>query len=221
MQEDLIEEIEEKEHWYKGPLKWIVVVFLLLMVVSFIIPSYGIKLDPSPTYIPLINEVFSFSNGNGNETKSPYTDERGYLNLLEPTNSKIKQTANKIVSLSGCKSSKVCNAKAIFYFVRNNINYVNDPVSREYLASTTETLNTGSGDCDDYSITLSNLLQSIGIPTRFVFVPGHVYVQAKLPDAMNKYKQEDSWVNLDATCSNCEFGNIPSTSVSANKRYLG
>ena len=98
---------------------------------------------------------------------------------------------------------------------------MNDPVSREYLASTTETLNTGSGDCDDYSITLSNLLQSIGIPTRFVFVPGHVYVQAKLPDAMNKYKQEDSWVNLDATCSNCEFGNIPSTSVSANKRYLG
>ena len=124
-------------------------------------------------------------------------------------------------SLSGCKSSKVCNAKAIYYFVQQNINYVNDPVSREYLASTTETLSTGSGDCDDYSILLSNLLQSIGIPTRFVFVPSHVYVQANLPDAMKKYQQEDSWVNLDATCSNCEFGNIPSTSVSANKRYLG
>jgi hypothetical protein len=215
MEEDLIEEIEEKEHWYKGPLKWIVGVFLLLMIVSFIIPSYGIKLDPSPIYIPSIDEVFSGENATVHEVSLDYLD------LLEPTNPKIKQAANKIVSLSGCKSSKVCNAKAIFYFVQQNINYVNDPVSREYLASTTETLSTGSGDCDDYSILLSNLLQSIGIPTRFVFVPGHVYVQANLPDAMKKYKQENSWVNLDATCSNCEFGNIPSTSVSANKRYLG
>ena len=219
MEEDLFEEIEEKEHWYKGPLKWILSIFLILLVLLWLVPTYAIKLDPSPSYIPSIPETFSFpiENKTGNIDDKP----ENLLDLLEPTNPLIKQTANKIVSLSGCKSSKVCNAKAIFYFVQKNINYVNDPVSREYFATTIETLNTGSGDCDDFSIALSSMLQSIGIKTRFVFVPGHVYVQAYLPEAMKRYKFEDNWVNLDATCSNCEFGGITYPTSQANKRYLG
>ena len=210
MEEEII-----KEPWYKGPMKWILSLFLILIILSWLIPTYAIKLDPIPSYIPTIPETFPYGNETGN------IDEKTYLELLEPENPKIKQTANKIVSLSGCEASKVCNAKAIFYFVQQNINYVNDPVSREYFATATETLSTGSGDCDDYSILTSNLLQSVGIPTRFVFVPGHVYVQAYLPEAMKKYKQEDSWVNLDATCTNCDFGKITYSTIQQEKRYLG
>jgi transglutaminase-like putative cysteine protease len=214
MEEEIIE-----EPWYKGPIRWILGLFLILIILLWLVPTYSIKLDPSPSYIPLISETFP----GGNETKTKNTDQNNldYLRLVEPVNPAIKQTANKIVSLSGCKDSKVCNAKAIFYFVQRNINYVNDPINREYLATAIETLDTGVGDCDDFSILLSNLLQSIGIKTRFIFIPGHVFVQAYLPEAMKKYKFEDSWINLDATCSNCEFGEITYSTNQADKRYLG
>ena len=53
------------------------------------------------------------------------------------------------------------------------------------------------GDCDDQSALLGALLESIGIPTRFV-VAGysgdyfeHVYLQAWL--------DSDGWVDMDAT----------------------
>ena len=211
------EDIIEKEPWYKGPMKWILSLFLILIILSWLIPTYAIKLDPVPSYIPSISETFP----GGNENETGNADDKSYLGLLEPTNPKIKQTANKIISLSGCQNSKVCNAKTIYYFVQKNINYVNDPVSREYFATAIETLNTGVGDCDDFSVLLSNLLQSVGIKTRFVFVPGHVYVQAYLPDAMKKYKFEDDWVNLDATCRNCEFSKITYSTVQQERRYLG
>jgi len=207
------EEIEEKEPWYKGPIKWILSLFLILLMLLWLIPMYGIKLDPNPGYVPQINEVFTYSS-----FVNKSSDD--YVQLLEPDNPIIKQTSNKIISLSGCKKSKVCNAKTIFYFVRDNIDYVNDPVRKEYFNDAVSTLQVSVGDCDDFSILLSNLLGAIGINTRFVFISGHVYVQAYLPDALKKYKTDD-WVNLDATCSNCEFGEITYSVSQAEKRYLG
>ncbi len=212
------EHFEDEEPWYKGPVKWILGLFLVLLIILWLIPVSGIKLDPSPSYISNIDEIVSFPVGN--DTGNIDEKQENYLELIDPTNPLIKQTANKIITLSKCKSSKICNAKAVFYFVRNNINYVNDPVQSEYLNDAIGTLSSGSGDCDDFSILLSNLLQAIGIPTRYVFVPGHVYVQAYLPDALNRYKSEEDWINLDATCSNCEFGEITYESAQSEKRYL-
>lgn len=210
-------EIEEPEPWYKGPIKWILSLILILLMLLWIIPSYGVKLDPSPSYIPSIPETFQGLNETGNSDEKNFD----YLKLIEPSNPLIKQTANSIVSLSGCKDSKTCNAKAVFYFVQKNINYVNDPVRSEYLSSALETLQTQAGDCDDSSILLSNLLQAIGIKTRLVFITSHVYVQAYLPEALKKYKSEDDWVSLDATCSSCEFGEVPYTTSNKEKSYLG
>ena len=214
MEEEII---EESEPWYKTPIKWILSLFLILIILLWLIPTYAIKLDPSPNYIPKIEETFLFPDGNETGNMSNSND---YLKLIEPSNPLIKQTANKIVSLSGCKNSKTCNAKSIFYFTRDNINYVNDPVTSEYLSTAVQTLNTQVGDCDDSAILLSNLLQAIGIPTRFVFIPSHVYVQAYLPEAMKKYKADGDWVNLDPTCSHCEFGEIPYQNVNKHKSYL-
>lgn len=214
--QDLEEEIEEKEPWYKGPIKWILGLFLVLILISWYIPYSTISLDPSPSYIPKINEVFSY-----NETVSENYNHTDYLKLIQPENPIIKQTANKIITLSNCKESRVCNAKAIFYFVRNNLNYINDPINRDYLADPISTLQSQAGDCDDFSILLSNLLQSIGIKTRFVFITGHVYIQAQLKEAMKKYKSNLDWVNLDPTCNNCEFSQIPVENINKYKTYIG
>ena len=149
----------------------------------------------------------------------PYTTPADYRYFLNASDPVIKETADKIVLLSGCKDSKICNAKAIYYFVRDNMRYVSDPTTYEYVKTPREALRTRIGDCDDAAVILSNLFQAIGIPTRFVFIPQHVYVQLKIPEAPKKY-QDGGWINADPTCKSCEFGGIPWKSAQQERLYI-
>ena len=83
---------------------------------------------------------------------------------------------------------------AVFRWVRDNIRYVKDPRNIETLHTPEKILEFGQGDCDDQSILLATLLESIGHPARFVavgFTPGtfsHVYIESKIGNR---------WVPLD------------------------
>ena len=187
MQEDHKHEENHEEHedhedfkdpWYRGPIKVIMGLFLILLLVLWLVPYYGIKQNPEPNYLPTIEEL------NIPEMAVPGISS-GKITAYVQVNQEIKQIADKIVTLSCQETSKVCNTKAIFYFVQKNFNYLNDPLAFEYYKTPQESLKSDSGDCDDSSILLSSLLQSIGLQTRFVFVPGHVYVQVKLKDAIS------------------------------------
>ena len=75
---------------------------------SWLIPTYAIKLDPVPSYIPSISETFP--GGNGNETEN--TDGKNYLELLEPTNKQkcYDKLAKKTGDQSFCDAgSDVCS----------------------------------------------------------------------------------------------------------------
>lgn len=205
-------EEEEKEPWFKGPIRWIMALFLLMIVMFWVIPSYSIKLNPEPSNIPTIldiNSQFLVGVEIGNETGTDNLREA--ILRINTSNPTIKQVATKIVSDS-CTQSKICHAKALYYFVRDNVDYVSDPYAKEYIASPVETLKTGGGDCDDGSLLLAAMLESIGIKTRIVTIPGHAFVKSDLPEAPLKYKIED-WVYMDWTCKNCEFGTIPYNNI--------
>lgn len=69
----------------------------------------------------------------------------------------------------------------------SGLNYVVDPASSyaelsrnklavDYLKYPAETLGYGSGDCDDLSACYCALLSSVGIPTAFITVPGHIFM---------------------------------------------
>lgn len=99
------------------------------------------------------------------------------------TNATIRQTAMQIVFLTPEKD-EYSECESIFNFVRDHIRYVKDVVGVETLALPTITLATRMGDCDDQSVLLASLLESIGYPTQFVIAgysqPGvyeHVYVR--------------------------------------------
>jgi len=86
---------------------------------------------------------------------------------------------------------------AMFYFVRDQIRYVRDPVGAEAVQLPTVTLEIKSGDCDDKVTLLSALLESCGHPTRFCAVKvdnsdrySHVFLQTKLGK---------SWLSLETT----------------------
>lgn len=208
------EKIEEfQEPWYRGPVKYILALLLILMLVLWFFPKYSIKLDPEPKTIPSVDDVvqdgFSVS----------HTNSSSMIAFLSPEDPFVKQTASKISGIS-CKGNRICIAKAMFYFVRDNFAYVNDPKSREYYQSTSEFLFTRAGDCDDHSITLANLLQANGFRTRFVYITGHVYVEVWLPEASSKYKEKDSdWVPLDPTCKTCRFGKLSIFSITSDRDY--
>jgi len=207
------EHFEGHEPWYKGPAKIIIGIFLLLLVILWLVPFYGIKQNPEPNYLPILDDL------NVPELTVPEITDQDIRSYVQ-TSQDIKQIADKIVTLSCKETHKVCNTKAIFYFVQQNFNYLNDPLAFEYFKTPQESFNAQAGDCDDASILLSSLLQSVGFYTRFVFVPRHVYVQVKISEAKSSYKDDDGWISIDATCQSCKFGEISYTYSDAKKEYL-
>jgi len=198
------EEIEEG----RSPLWYIVAIALLLILVMSSFPFWGLKDDSWPSSTPTIDEVYQSAPVVINKTSS-----REYV--LMPNDPLVKQVATRIATY-GCGSSTICQAKAEFFFVRDNFLYVAE--TDEYIQLPREMLSTRGGDCDDHAVLLANLLQGVGIPTRFVFVPGHVFVQAYIPDAPRRYKT-DGWISLDATCKSCGFGDEPPQYRDSRRRY--
>ena len=207
--------LKEEEEKKKSPIGYIVGIFLALIIIFMAIPYYSVRLDPEPAKIPTINEVVRLTDINETPRNSITLD---MVNGADPL---IKETADRIASISCESGKKVCQAKAMFYFVRDNFDYVSDPNSVEFVKTAKESLYVHSGDCDDASVLLANLLDAIGIRTRFVFIPGHVFVQANIPEVLNKYRDEENWINIDATCEYCEFGEIPWSTSGKDKRILG
>ena len=189
----------------KKPIYFLIAMILIFSMILWIVPNYSVKIDPRPHYIPKYEEVIPNWLNSENLTDIEPKNHNDYLLLYRPNDPQIKYIADMIVQKS-CEPNHICHAKAIFEFLKQNFNYVNDPIIGDYVKDPIRIIETRSGDCEDASILLINLLGAVGIRTRLVFIPGHVYVQAYLPDAHKKY-HTDGWVSLDLTCQPCNFGN--------------
>ncbi|MFP4524272.1 MAG: transglutaminase-like domain-containing protein [Candidatus Woesearchaeota archaeon] len=123
-----------------------------------------------------------------------------------PNTRAVKHVAATVVTQACSRTDQACYADALFYFVRDNIKYVTDPVD-EYYETPHETLRTGAADCDGHAILLSSLMRSVGILTRFHHEPRHVTVEAWLPqDHLFRSEYAYEWVHYDPTCTSCEPG---------------
>jgi len=218
-----IESIErEEEERHSSFWRIVLGLFLIFIVIVLTIPITKFKVDPEPKHI-MYEQISEMVHFKPNNDSARIIDESSIRNMFMPSDATIKETSNLITNLA-CEGQtrqlRVCQAKALFYFVRDNFDYVNDPKTSEYLASPLQTLFTRSGDCDDLTTLLANLESAIGLNTRLVFIPNHVYLQIQLPEALKSYKQEGDWVSLDPTCKNCNFGQVTYEVEKANKRYL-
>lgn len=97
-------------------------------------------------------------------------------------------------------------ARVIFFFVRDRVRYVHDPLYVETIAGPLETLKTRAGDCDDKSVLAAALLQAIGHPARFVAVAfdgnpfSHVFVETMVGQ---------KWRPMELTDRQMPFGEYP------------
>lgn len=100
-------------------------------------------------------------------------------------NIRVRERAQAL-TVACAQKDYACEVRALHAFVRDAVRYIQDVNGVETIAAPEKTLETMSGDCDDKSILLAALLESIGHPCRFVAVgyePGiyeHVYVETKI-----------------------------------------
>jgi hypothetical protein len=186
--------VDGEEEPKKSPIWYILGPALALLIILMIIPFSGIPLDPEPRNIPSIDQVLPASIHTVNITAARQsTADLGMLDFS--ADQVIKLVADRVASQS-CPQGATCQAKALYYFVRDNIRYVHDP-SREYIMSPHETLLGKAGDCDDMAVLLVNLEKAIGQEVRYASAPQHLYLEVRI---------KDRWLPLDPTCKECDFG---------------
>ncbi|MCF7862212.1 transglutaminase-like domain-containing protein [Candidatus Woesearchaeota archaeon] len=199
-----IESDEPRREW-PGPIKFILGFTMIILLILMIIPYWSISADPNPTSIPKIEQVVP-DLAPALRTNNTISSRQELQQFIMGNDPFIKQVSNRVVTFA-CSESDICYAKALFYFVRDNIQYISDPPD-EYIETPHEVLYNGGADCDGHAVLLASLLESIGIKTELVFVPGHVFIRAKIEKIPKSY-QYNGYVYMDPTCSNCEFGEIP------------
>jgi len=110
----------------------------------------------------------------------------------------VRFTALEIIQEAGVEARDWAGEiQAIFDWVTDNIRYTKDPYELETVHSPDAILELRAGDCDDQSIILAALLQSLGHKTRFKVIASrnaqvfnHVYIEVYL---------DGEWIPLDAT----------------------
>lgn len=79
----------------------------------------------------------------------------------------IRQCATTLIYLAPEKQDRQEVSK-LLDFVQRSIRYVRDVNDVETLSSAAKTLAQRLGDCDDQSVLLASLCESVGYPTRFI-----------------------------------------------------
>jgi hypothetical protein len=118
-----------------------------------------------------------------------------YLGKSDPA---IRQLVGKILS-NVEEKDYMGELQAIFNWVRKNIRYTRDPYNLELFQKPKRILELKTADCDDLSILIGSMVQSIGFALRLRVIgvespePEHIYPMVQNPD------NENDWVAMDAS----------------------
>lgn len=127
-----------------------------------------------------------------NRNNMTWDDDRraaAFVTANDPTVNRFARNITAAVRSTGSTAvnERIRLAMAIFDALRlYGMEYAVDPDSSyielsenesvlDYLQFPQQSLDFRSGDCDDLSILYSALLESLGIPTAFITIPGHLY----------------------------------------------
>jgi len=205
--EDLEEDLLGKRPKIHKPAIVILAAIGILVIVTSLIPLYSMKVNPPPSLIKI--NYFQLAEDERLNLESLNT---GYFSSLDEAISKMNIEDYRAVSVrltvSSCKtSSKVCFTKALYHYIKNRITYINDPEHREYVQLPHTTLLLKAGDCEDKSLALAAMLESIGIDADVGVTSNHAFVRAQLPEASFWHRRNSDYVYLDPS-SGMDFGEI-------------
>ncbi|HDP74237.1 MAG TPA: hypothetical protein ENN46_04790 [Candidatus Woesearchaeota archaeon] len=212
--------LTEEEPTDRFFLKMILSILLIAVLIFFVVPLTAIPRQIQPQEIPTLDELredgflgFEAYSVSGSPTEK-------LLYYKSTTFPEIKTIASYVASRSCPEPDTLCYAKALYYFTRDNIQYISDPHKTEYIESPHETLKAGSADCDGFAVLLASMYNNIGLRSRYVIIKNHIFIQVRIPDAPRRYIGNDGYIPLDPTCSWCRFGELSPSNL-GDWAYLG
>jgi hypothetical protein len=148
--------------------------------------NYTIELTAFQRGRQEIRRQFSFEMKDSHDWSGDSND----LNyFIQPHETEILQTARTILSECGKGQAvlqSISAAQCFYNFLKNSFRYVHDPrplhARQDRVQYATETLRMKSGDCEDLTILMVSLLESVGIRAAFVEVnppqseEGHIFL---------------------------------------------
>jgi tetratricopeptide (TPR) repeat protein len=169
-----------------------------------------------------------------NRNSMTWDDDRKAAAFVTANDPTVQRFARNITSSVRSEGTTAVNeqlrtAMALFHALKlHGMDYVIDPDSSyielsedsnqvDYLQFPQQSLDFRTGDCDDLSILYSSLLESVGIRTAFVTIPGHIFMafamnmderEARLtyrrPEDLIFYDNE-AWVPVEITMVREDF----------------
>ena len=117
----------------------------------------------------VIEYIFLFGPMKQIKAIMSYENYGRYLSKVDPRNKEINLLASTITK--PCKDNDhLCEASLILRFVTNEISYREDPHDGDdYIKDPLDTLKSKSGDCEDQTILLISLLESVGKKSYMIF----------------------------------------------------
>ncbi len=98
----------------------------------------------------------------------------GYLSRIDYRNEQINILATRMVV--DTHDNEVMKTRAILDFVSNEIHYISDPGDGvEFAKDPVSTLIAGGGDCEDQTLLLCSMLETVGLKTYIAFTDDHVF----------------------------------------------
>ncbi|MCF7847335.1 MAG: hypothetical protein K9M45_00685 [Kiritimatiellales bacterium] len=141
----------------------------------------------------------------------------GYLSKVEYRNPFINVRASRIVS--GTRDDELLKTQRLLAYVSNEIEYISDPGDGlEYPKDPLMTLDARAGDCEDQTVLLCSMLETVGVKSYIVFTRTHVFalVQfAEPPDGMDAvpflYIDQQPCYALDPSTPGAVIGDCSAT----------
>ena len=107
----------------------------------------------------------------------------GYLSRIDYRDEQINILATRIVV--DTHDNEVMKTREILDFVSNEIHYISDPGDGvEFAKDPVSTLIAGGGDCEDQTLLLCSMLETVGVKTYIAFTDDHVF-------ALVRFSQSD------------------------------
>ena len=138
-----------------------------------------------------------------------------FVTLKDPT---VLKFSKNIASMTMDKGSRAINGNFLTAIAFHEalrlygVSYVIDPTTPfiefhqkkmavDYLQFPNQTLEYKAGDCDDLSILYCALLESVGVETAFITIPGHIYMALNLnlsrDEAAKRFMKIDDLIVID------------------------
>jgi transglutaminase-like putative cysteine protease len=126
----------------------------------------------------------SFTNSQSQNIAGYYASK--IYERMESDDADVQALAKEIIGKHSISNLSMIDICKIYDYMFKNWTYVNDPPYRDDFQYATESIEIMQGDCEDFAIAISSLVNSVGGQARVIVIPGHCFAEVYLTSDKEK-----------------------------------